>query len=147
MHKNQKGVALVEALVAAVIVGIGFIAVFGLASTSTRVLMSSIDREKQNMLANMIYEDMLTDTANVLKYHNIDFKTSSGGNASHDQKRNKWFNSANKKLGSSLTNDKRKIEVVKTLQICDCGKIINTTQKGITPKFNHIKIISIVKYV
>ena len=44
MHNNQKGVALVEALVAAVIVGIGFIAVFGLASTSTRVLMSSIDR-------------------------------------------------------------------------------------------------------
>jgi len=113
MHKNQKGVALVEALVAAVIVGIGFIAVFGLASTSTRVLMSSIDREKQNMLANMIYEDMLTDTANILKYHNIDFKTSSGGSTSHDKKRAKWFNAANKKLGSSLTNDKRKIEVVK----------------------------------
>ena len=75
MHKNQKGVALVEALVAAVIVGIGFIAVFGLASTSTRVLMSSIDREKQNMLANMIYEDMLTDTANILKYHNIDLSS------------------------------------------------------------------------
>ena len=30
MHNNQKGVALVEALVAAVIVGIGFIAVLAL---------------------------------------------------------------------------------------------------------------------
>ena len=29
MNKNQKGVALIEALVAAVIVGIGFVAVFG----------------------------------------------------------------------------------------------------------------------
>tara|TARA_B100000902_G_C26788951_1_gene658840 strand:+ start:44 stop:493 length:450 start_codon:yes stop_codon:yes gene_type:complete len=113
VKKNQKGVALIEALVAAVIVGIGFVAVFGLASTSTRVLMSAIDREKQNMLANMIYEDLLTDTANIINYHNMDFKTSSGGSTSHDKKRAKWFNSANKKLGSTLTNDKRKIEVVK----------------------------------
>ena len=43
MKKNQQGIALIEALVAAVIVGIGFVAVYGLASTSTRVLMSSID--------------------------------------------------------------------------------------------------------
>ena len=40
-----------------------------------------------------------------------------------------------------------KIEVINTLQICDCGKIIKTNQKGKTPRFNHIKIISIVKYV
>ena len=73
MKKNQQGIALIEALVAAVIVGIGFVAVYGLASTSTRVLMSSIDREKQNMLANMIYEDLLTDTVNIDKYHNMDF--------------------------------------------------------------------------
>ena len=84
MNKNQKGVALIEALVAAVIVGIGFVAVFGLASTSTRVLMSAIAREKQNMLANMIYDDLLTDSANILYYHNIDFITSSGGSTSHD---------------------------------------------------------------
>ena len=71
MMKNQQGIALIEALVAAVIVGIGFVAVYGLASTSTRVLMSSIDREKQNMLANMIYEDLLTDTVNIDKYHNM----------------------------------------------------------------------------
>ena len=75
MKKNQQGIALIEALVAAVIVGIGFVAVYGLASTSTRVLMSSIDREKQNMLANMIYEDLLTDTVNIDKYHNMDSKT------------------------------------------------------------------------
>ena len=43
----------------------------------------------------------------------MEFKTSSGGSTSHDKKRAKWFNSANKKLGSTLTNDKRKIEVVK----------------------------------
>ena len=113
MNKNQQGIALIEALVAAVIVGIGFVAVYGLASTSPRVLMSSIDREKQNMLANMIYEDLLTDTVNIDKYHNMDFKTGSSGNASHDKKRARWYNAANKKLGTILTNDKRKIEVVK----------------------------------
>ena len=82
MKKNQQGIALIEALVAAVIVGIGFVAVYGLASTSTRVLMSSIDREKQNMLANMIYEDLLTDTVNIDKYHNMDFKSGSSGSGS-----------------------------------------------------------------
>ena len=76
MKENQQGIALIEALVAAVIVGIGFVAVYGLASTSTRVLMSSIDREKQNMLANMIYEDLLTDTVNIDKYHNCLLYTS-----------------------------------------------------------------------
>ena len=60
-RKSEKGVALLEALIAAVIVGIGFAAVYGLSVTSTRVLLSSIDREKQNMLATMIYEDLLTD--------------------------------------------------------------------------------------
>ena len=113
MKKNQQGIALIEALVAAVIVGIGFVAVYGLASTSTRVLMSSIDREKQNMLANMIYEDLLTDTVNIDKYHNMDFKTGSSGSGTHDKKRAKWFTKANKKLGSVLPSDKRKIEVVK----------------------------------
>ena len=38
------------------------------------------------------------------------------------------------------------IDAVKTLHICDCGKTINTNQKGKTPSLTK-KIISIVKNV
>ena len=42
---------------------------------------------------------------------------------------------------------KGKIDAIKTLHICDCGKKTNISQKGNTPRFNQRKIISIVKYV
>ena len=72
--KNQHGISLIEALVAAVIIGIGFAAVYGLATTSTNMLMSSIDREKGNMIAGTIFEDLITDVPNLLSYHNMDFR-------------------------------------------------------------------------
>ena len=56
---SKKGVGIIEALIAAVIVGIGFVAVYSLANVSTNILMSSIDREKGNMLTTAIYEDFL----------------------------------------------------------------------------------------
>ena len=69
LMKNERGVTLIEAMVASVIVGIGFVAVYSLSTTSTRILMSSIDREKGNLMANMIMEDILTDVANIDSYN------------------------------------------------------------------------------
>ena len=46
-----------------------------------------------------------------------------------------------------ITSIFRKIDVIKTLHICDCGKKTNISQKGNTPRFNQRKTISIVKYV
>ena len=42
---------------------------------------------------------------------------------------------------------KGKIDVIKTLHICDFGKKTNINQKGNIPRLNQRKIISIVKYV
>ena len=78
---QSRGVGIIECLVAAVVVGIGFVAVYGLSTASTNVLMSSIEREKANMLSNMIFEDILTDTANIkdcpttCPYNDMDFKS------------------------------------------------------------------------
>mgnify|MGYP006126113979 CR=1 FL=1 len=69
LMKSERGVTLIEAMVAAVIVGIGFVAVYSLSTASTRVLMNSIDREKGNMMANMIMEDLITDLANIDSYN------------------------------------------------------------------------------
>ena len=73
--KNQNGVSLLEAMIAAAVIGIGFMAIYTLSITSTRILMGTIDREKGNMIANTIFEDLITDTPNLLSYHNMDFKT------------------------------------------------------------------------
>ncbi len=43
---NKQAFTLIEALVAVAIMAIGFAGVYGLVSTSNRVLSDSIDREK-----------------------------------------------------------------------------------------------------
>ncbi len=110
---SKKGVGIIEALIAAVIVGIGFVAVYSLANVSTNILMSSIDREKGNMLTTAIYEDLLTDTENLISYHNMDFTNSSTGSTKHLKKKDKWAKMANKRFGNPQTKDQRKIEVIK----------------------------------
>ena len=71
---NQSGISMIESLIAAAIIGIGFVAIYSLSITSTNILMSSIDREKGNMIANAVFEDLITDSNNLLSYNNMDFK-------------------------------------------------------------------------
>jgi hypothetical protein len=110
---SNRGVGIIEALIAAVIVGIGFVAVYSLANVSTNILMSSIDREKGNMLTTAIYEELLTDTANLISYHNMDFSSTSTGTSKHLKKKDKWAKIANKKFGNAQSQDQRQINVVK----------------------------------
>ena len=117
---QSRGVGIIECLVAAVVVGIGFVAVYGLSTASTNVLMSSIEREKANMLSNMIFEDILTDTANIkdcpttCPYNDMDFKSVSSGTVnSYDLHQTDWCTNANALLGSATVNDKRTIEINK----------------------------------
>ena len=59
-NKNNSGLTLLEALVATVIVGIGFIAVFQMVQYSVRSIDISSDRNKGNYLVNLIAEDVLS---------------------------------------------------------------------------------------
>ena len=111
--KNQSGVSLLEAMIAAAVIGIGFMAIYTLSITSTTILMSTLDREKGNMIANTVFEDLITDTPNLLLYHNMDFTTAGQGSASHLTKKTKWAQIASKRFGSPQTKDKRLIQVVK----------------------------------
>ena len=58
--KNNRGLTLLEALVATVIVGIGFVAVFQMVQYSIRSIDVSSDRNKGNYLVNLIAEDVLS---------------------------------------------------------------------------------------
>jgi len=95
MMKNQLGVSLIESMVAAVVVGIGFVAVYGITTASTRILVNSMDREKGNMLANMIMEDIIVDVANISQYDDLDFSASPSAQSTSVQKKHaKWKSSA-----------------------------------------------------
>ena len=59
-NKNNSGLTLLEALVATVIVGIGFVAVFQMVQYSVRSIDISSDRNKGNYLVNLIAEDVLS---------------------------------------------------------------------------------------
>ena len=59
--KNNSGLTLLEALVATVIVGIGFVAVFQMVQYSIRSIDVSSDRNKGNYLVNLIAEDVLAN--------------------------------------------------------------------------------------
>ena len=94
---KQSGVSLIEAMVAAAVVGIGFVAIYGITTSSTRVLLNSIDREKGNMMANMIMEDIVIDIKNITQYHNINFTSSpSVQTTSVEKKHKKWKSAADK---------------------------------------------------
>ena len=63
--KNNRGLTLIEALVATVIVGIGFVAVFQMVQYSIRSIDVSSDRNKGGYLVNIIAEDVLANKRTV----------------------------------------------------------------------------------
>ena len=58
-YRNQKGISIIEALVASVIVGIGFIAIFQMVTFSVNSIHVSGERTKANYLVSMIAEGMI----------------------------------------------------------------------------------------
>ena len=55
---SEKGVSILEALVATVIIGIGFVAVFQMTQYSVRSIDVSGERTKATYLTGMIVEDL-----------------------------------------------------------------------------------------
>ncbi len=60
-RKSEKGLTLVEALVATVIVGIGFVSVFQMVQYSVSSIGVSSDRSKANLLMTMVAEDFISE--------------------------------------------------------------------------------------
>ena len=69
--KNNRGLTLIEALVATVIVGIGFVAVFQMVQYSIRSIDVSSDRNKGGYLVNIIAEDVLANKRTVSDNQNF----------------------------------------------------------------------------
>ena len=73
-RKFEKGITLVEALVATVIVGIGFVSVFQMVQYSVQSIGVSGERTKANLLITMVAEDFISVRNSDSKTAGINFK-------------------------------------------------------------------------
>ena len=90
---NEEGISILEALVAVIIFILGFAGIYMMSTLSNRAMISSIERDKLNMVSAMVIESMTIDTANIVKYDNTncwDTYESSSGSSLKDRNRKKW---------------------------------------------------------
>ena len=118
MHNAKKAFTLIEALVSVVILAIGFAGVYGLVSTSSRVMSDSIDKEKLKFQNTEIIESLHADQANILEYNGKDLSSCNSIKTSKDKeeqlKRLKaWCQKLQGEVGDKRSQDKRIIRVVK----------------------------------
>ena len=73
-RKFEKGITLIEALVATVIVGIGFVSVFQMVQYSVQSIGVSSERTKANLLITMVAEDFISVKNSDSKVKGVNFK-------------------------------------------------------------------------
>ena len=66
--KKNKGISLIESLVAIVVIGVGFVSILQLATYATRTTDVAIEKNKVNFLAEMMMEDIIADKNNSSNY-------------------------------------------------------------------------------
>ena len=87
---NEAGFSILEALVAVAVFILGFAGIYMMSTLSNRAMISSIERDKLNMVAAMVIESMTIDTDNIATYDNTNCYESSSGSSLKDRNRKKW---------------------------------------------------------
>ena len=97
---NQSGLSILEALVAVVVFILGLAGIYMMSTLSNRAMISSIERDKLNMVSAMVIESMTIDTANIVKYDNTNcYEASSGSSLIETANRKKWAKKYKKIIG------------------------------------------------
>ena len=60
-NRHCRGVSIIEALIAAVIVGIGFVSVYTMTTVSTRMIHKATQRDNDTLSLSMIMDDLAID--------------------------------------------------------------------------------------
>lgn len=102
--RKLKGMSLIEALVAVVIVGVGLVSVLQLAAFATRSIDKSIEKNKVNFLSEMMMEDMLSDKNSLSSYQkNISCGVIAAPSQNlYDLRINQWQNNFKNSLDGGL---------------------------------------------
>ena len=87
---NESGVSILESLVAVIIFVLWFAGIHMMSTLSNRAMISSIERDKLNMVSAMVIESMTIDTDNIATYDNTNCYESSSGSSLKDRNRKKW---------------------------------------------------------
>jgi Tfp pilus assembly protein PilV len=131
----SRGVSIIEALLAAVVVGIGFVSVYTMATTATRMIYNSSQRDNDTLSISMIMDDLaidrfaLADSAyhdsiSSSQYNNLNLTGTCNIDPNNvpakkkDRQFKRWCNFLNMKKGgmgspgaSGSSSDKRKMYV------------------------------------
>ncbi len=125
---REKGITLLEALVATAIVGIGFIAVFQMVNYSVRSIDMSGERTKTNYLVEMVAEDVIGDRFTNTKISSTETK-----------KTYEYLASLTDSKGSVMTYDKCKKMSSKSYSFFNSNRIVNKRIKWEHRFHNRIK--------
>ena len=87
---NELGFSILEALVAVVIFVLGLAGIYAMTTLSNRAMISSIERDKLNMVSAMVIESMTIDAANIANYDDTNCYESPSGSSLKDRNRQKW---------------------------------------------------------
>ena len=87
---NQSGLSILEALVAVVVFILGLLGIYMMTTLSNRAMISSIERDKLNMVSAMVIESMTIDTANISSYDDNNCYEPLYGSTLKDRNRKKW---------------------------------------------------------
>ena len=92
---SNKGISIVEALVALVVIGIGFVAILQVSAFTISSMDRSMEKTKLNLLSEMIMEDMIGNPEKISSYNNFNETCSystKGGTNLHEKQKDKWRN-------------------------------------------------------
>ena len=107
---GENGFTLLEAMLATVIVGVGFVSIFSLAVFSERSLHTTVQKEKLEMIANQMMEVIEADLDNFTLYdvdltdNNVCVNAAAGDQNISNARINEWCQRINDEISLSGTN-------------------------------------------
>ena len=93
VHSNtqEQGFEIMEGLIAAAIVAIGFVGILHVATVATQALQFASNQDKLTMLTTMMLEDVAQDSTNLLQYNNVNLLSSKPSHARGQKKTARWM--------------------------------------------------------
>jgi len=137
IHSNiqEQGFGVLEGMIAAAIVAIGFVGILHVATIATQTLLYASSQDKLTMLTTMMLEEIAQDATNLANYNNVNLLTSPPSHARGQKKSARWLKRFESYCGSQplsqcLQNATISIETKcknANSQLVNCGNPPNST--------------------
>ena len=90
-NTQEQGFGIIEGLLAAAIVAIGFVGILHVATVATQALQFASNQDKLTMLTTMMLEDIAQDATNLSQYNNVNLLSSKPAHARGQKKTARWL--------------------------------------------------------